>query len=164
MEQHNHIFFEFKSVFDLIEKNIKYIEAGVLTPGDIVYCSKLLKDVVFLEGPSLDELGNYHKDRAIYETVPFPSNIKFKTFNGEIGECPVACIAKISSGSFFSSYEVKSERKGYKTISMNLEFLARANGFRVEVLESEKGYLLKFFGDSQEKVDQFVDCVKMVIK
>ena len=163
MKLNSHIFFEFKNIFDLIEENIAYIESGDLGSGNVVYCSKILQDVFFLEGPDLSELSNYHKARTRYETVPFSGSIRYRTFDGEVGECPVGCIAKISSGNFFSSYEVKNTQEGYKEMSTNLTFLARSNGFRVEVLKSKESYLLRFFGDSQEIVDQFVDCIEMVV-
>lgn len=53
-----------------------------------------------------------------------------------------------------SEYRVKD--KNYKERTLYLEHLARSNGFRVEKQKLGKSFLLRIFGDIQEKVDDFV--------
>ncbi|MFX1489702.1 MAG: hypothetical protein ACFFBI_11175 [Promethearchaeota archaeon] len=56
----------------------------------------------------------------------------------------------------FLGYEVKLKGKKLRERSDFLEYLARYHGFRVEKRKIRKGIILRFFGDSQEQVEDFV--------
>ncbi|MFX1470575.1 MAG: hypothetical protein ACFFB8_18165 [Promethearchaeota archaeon] len=87
----------------------------------------------------------------------FPSDIKYKTFDGKIGIAPIACINKISNGNYYAVYEVKGKLNSSQEKVNHLERLARRRGFRVKIIETERSYNLEIFGDKQEDVDEFVE-------
>ena len=148
-----------KRILERIEQAVKWVENNEIKSGDIVYCTREGKDVIFLEKPPLKAFTRYHKYKKEGEKYPpFSGDVKYKTLNGEMRECAIACIVRISTCDFFSEYEIK----GLNEISQNRlnshENIARAAGFRVEKTETNSSYLLKIFGDSQEKVDDLVMC------
>ncbi len=145
-----------KKIHDQIDKTVRLLEKGEIMSGDIVYCSKVLEDVIFIEGPNWDALTQYNNDKAKYGNAPFSSKVKYKTFDGVIRTCPIACIVKISKGNFFANLKVKGKADIAKQRAEYLEFLARGLGFRVEKCKTRRGYLLKFFGDSQREIDEFL--------
>ena len=105
--------------------------------GDTVYCTTEGEIVILLEKPS--ELGE---------------KCKYKTYDGLINEEWAFCFRTVSKGNMVSEYRVKD--KNYKERTLYLEHLARSNGFRVEKQKLGKSFLLRIFGDIQEKVDDFV--------
>jgi len=131
-----------KIINDRKNKIISYFKAGDIKRGDIVYCTKELGDVIFLD-LKLSQDG-------------FTGVVEYKTFNEEIKRAPIGSIVKISSGDYFSEYEVKLSGKKLRERSDFLEYLARYQGFRVEKSKIQNGIILKFFGDSQEQVEDFI--------
>lgn len=160
--QLNPYYFEFKSVRQKIDENINLIKNNIIKNGDIVYCSKILEDVIFLEGPNIGEIKKYQEN--LHTAPVFPFLVKFKTLTGELGNCPIACIAKISLGNYFSEYEINKKRKDAEIILENLVYNSRSNGFRVETIDKKKSYVIKFYGNSQNEVDEFKKCIKLAIQ
>jgi len=72
---------------------VKDMENGEIKPGDIVYCSNVGKNVIFLEYPERRFFDTY------YEQGVFPGDAKYKTFEGKIGTAPVACFHKLPKNS-----------------------------------------------------------------
>jgi hypothetical protein len=72
---------------------VKDMENKDIKPGDIVYCSNVGKNVIFLEYPERRFFDIY------YEQGVFPGEVKYKTFEGKIGTAPVACFYKIQKKS-----------------------------------------------------------------
>lgn len=103
-------------------------------PGDVVFCTAAIHDVVFLEHPS-----NIYGD------------VKYKTIDGEIREAPSFCFRIISKGNKFAEYETSDKEK-----ADSYSRLARRNGFRVEKQKIKNVYVLKIYGDIQKEVDDFV--------
>jgi hypothetical protein len=103
-------------------------------PGDVVFCTAEIHDVVFLEYPS-------HKW----------GSCKYKTIKGEIREAPTFCFNIVSKGDKSAEYKTSDEYKADV-----YEMTAREYGFRVERKMIKEEYILKIFGDEQEDVDQFV--------
>ena len=146
-----------KAVFDKISSVIEQMESGEIKPGDVVYCSKALKDVIFVEKPPEPLILEYHEAKRNGEKfVPFTGDVKYRTFSGQICSVPVGCISKILKGNKFVEHEVK----GYDSDSINyadlLEYYARGIGYRVERIDTKNGIKLTFFGDNQEELDKFL--------
>lgn len=138
-----------------IEEVITQILDRELKHGDIVYCTKELDDVIFLDPPSEDLIQKYLRAKQNGEIdPPFRGDIKYKTFKGEIRSAPVACIVKISSGNSSAEYEFKGIN--CEVNSKNKEVLARQAGFRAERIRLDNSILLRIYGDSQEEVDDFI--------
>ncbi len=134
-------------IFQILDKKIEY--------GDIVYCTKELQNVVFLEPPSYEIIQKYLADKKKGELdPPFRGDIKYKTLNGKFRSAPIACIVKISNGDYSAEYEFKGIN--YETVSKNKEILARQAGFRAERIKLDYSVLLRIYGNSQEEVDDFI--------
>ncbi len=155
-DQYNPYYFEFKTSQERIDENVKLIKEGVIKFGDIVYCSKILEEVTFLEVLPSDSIDYYLRNKDHYTFSPFTGEIKYKTKTGEVQQCPIACISKIQKKNYSHIYKVQKKKKDAKIIVENLEYGGKANGFRVQVLETETHFLLTFFGDSKIKVKAFI--------
>ena len=83
---------------------VKDMEDGSIKPGDIVYCSNVGKNVIFLEYPERCSFDIYFEDGV------FPSPAKYKTFEGEIRTAPVACFFKILKGDQISGNRVEESK------------------------------------------------------
>ena len=145
-----------KRIGELIENNVGLIERNIIKSGDIVYCKLICEDVVFLEGPEDKFFEQYHNLKRHEKYPPFSGDVIYKTFHGIIGKCGIADIIKISSESYFADFKINGKGKKIRQHVEYLEYLARSYGFRVEKYKKRKGFLLKFFGDAQEIVDDFV--------
>lgn len=104
-------------------------------PGDRVYCTTELSDVIYLEN------------------LPYDL-VKYKTLSGEERTQHAACFRNISKADF--SGEFKVEGKNSKARAEALKEHAHELGFRVELIKLEDSYSLKIFGDSQDEVDDFI--------
>ncbi len=145
-----------KRIGEIIENNVRLIENNKIKSGDIVYCTSICEDVIFVEGPEDKFFKDYHNLKKYERYPPFPGDIIYRTIDGKVGKCGVAEIVKISSGSCFTEFKVNGKNKKSRQRVEYLEYLARSYGFKVEKNKVKKGYLLKFFGDLQEEVDDFV--------
>lgn len=146
------------SLYKQLDKTLKIILDGSIRPGDVVYCTKELNNVIFLKPPSEESIKKYQQNKLNGEKYPpFTGFVKYKTTEGKIRSAPVACIVKISSGNYVNEYEFKGEN--YQIISKNKEILARQAGFRTEVVIFDNSILLKIYGDTQEEVDDFITLV-----
>ncbi len=134
-----------------MKNTVDDIESERIKLGDIVYCTKLNKEVIVLEFPQKKHFDIYHKSGV------FPGDVKYKTFDGEIGLAPVACINRISRGNYVSSFDVAEKDLSSEKRVEYLERTAKRRGFRVKVLEVKEGYKLEFYGDTQQDVDEFVE-------
>ena len=139
-----------------IAKLIRQMESGEIKVGDIVYCSKILSNIILIELPDQEFFIQYHKDKLDIRYPPFSEHIKYKTLNGKIDTCSIACIAKISKGNYSASYEIKKKGKDAKELAEYIKYLALSDGFRVEKKRTKIGFILKFFGVSQYKLNKFV--------
>ncbi len=146
MQAHN--LFEDSHIHDNILETIRQIQRGEIKVGDVVYDKKLLKDVIVLDLPELKDIS-----KCDYTIFPMITN-KCQTLDGKIEVSSYVHFAKISNGKFFSEYEIneKDKEKVYF-----FEFLARKECFRVEKIKKKDGYILKFFGDSQQRVNDFIE-------
>ncbi len=145
------------SIGDKISTVIRQIESGEIKPGDVVFCQKACEDVVFLEKPAESDLLEYHKAQRDGEKFPpFPGDVKYRTFSGQICSVPIGCITVIEKGNKFVEYEVKGRGSDSKNRADILEYYARAIGFRVERIKVKKGIKLTFFGDNQIDLDLFL--------
>jgi len=133
-----------------LDKAVKNMENGEIKPGDIVYCSNIGKNVIFLEYPERKFFETYYKDGV------FPGKAKYKTIEGEIGTAPVACFFKISKGNYKAEHVINGKEEEIKRYIDHLMGLCKQEGFRVELEETKTGYKLKILGDSQESVNDFV--------
>jgi len=148
---------------DILSKDIQIrmrdavsdIERGKIKLGDIGYCTKLGQEVILLKLPEEKHFDTYHKFGV------FPGDVTYKTFNGVVGTCPVACINKISKGNFVSLYEIEGKGSSIEEEINHLAQIGKRRGFRVNMNETKKGYKIEFFGDSQQEVDEFVHLCNM---
>ena len=145
-----------KRIGEIIEKNVSLIERNIIKSGDIVYCKLVCEDVVYLEGPEEKFLGQYHNLRRHEKYPPFSGDVICKKVHGKIRKCGIADIVRISSGSYFADFKVNGRGKKVRRRMEYLEYLARSFGFRVEKNKRKEGFLLRFFGDTQKIVDDFV--------
>ena len=129
---------------------VKDMENGDIKPGDIVYCSNVGKDVIFFEYPERWLFDKYYKDGV------FPGDAKYKTFEGDIRTAPIACFYKISKGHYFADYIVEGKSENIRERAEILIGFGKGKGFRTEMTETNKGYKLRFFGDSQQELDDFI--------
>ncbi len=77
--------------------------------------------------------------------------------NKEIIEIPAHLLRKISKGNYNQDHNIYGTDKTNE--ARILELTAREAGFRVELEKLKNGIRLKFYGDSQEEVDDFVNLV-----
>lgn len=126
------------------------IESGKIKLGDIVYCTKLGREVILIEFPKKEHFDTYHKFGV------FPGDIKYKTLNNEVGLAPVTCINRISIGNCAAEFEVLGKDKKSKEKVDQLERNAKRMGFRVRIIDAKWSYKLEFIGDTQQEVDDFV--------
>lgn len=158
MVQNDHFDLRGKWIRERISKVVSQLEKGEISFGDLVYCTNISADVIFLEKPPRKSFLNYYKARKAGEIFPpFSGKVKYKTLSGQVSTSPIACIVKISKGNFFADYEVV-EGESEDRIEY-LEHYGRSLGFRVERVSSseKKKIILRFFGDSQSEVDDFVE-------
>jgi hypothetical protein len=147
-----------KYIGNRIEEVITQIIDGDLKKDNIVYCTKKLDYVIFLEPPSESLIKKYLRAKEDGEIdPPFQGDIIYKTSKGEIRSAPAACIVKISNGNYCSEYEFKGKNR--EVNSKNKEILARQAGFRTERIRCDNSTLLKIYGDSQVEVDDFISLV-----
>lgn len=130
---------------------IKHIESGRVRPGDVLYCTKIGTEVIFLEIPARKYFDIYHKFGV------FSQNVKYKTLEGEEGSAPIACFNRISKANYSADYDVEGKNISSKENVSHLERIAKRSGFRTNRIETPKGFKLIFFGDTQKKVDRFVE-------
>jgi hypothetical protein len=130
---------------------IKHIENGMVRPGDVLYCTKIGTEVIFLEIPERKYFDIYHKFGV------FSQNVKYKTLEGEEGFAPIACFNRILKANYFADYYVEGKDMSSRERISHLERIAKRSGFRTNRIETPKGYKLIFFGDTQKKVDTFVE-------
>lgn len=145
------------SIRDKISTVIRQMESGKIKPGDVVYNSKDLKDVIFVEKPPESLLLEYDEaKRSEGKYPPFSGRVKYRTFSGQICSAPVGCITIISKGNKFVEHEVEGQSSDSKNHADFLEYYARAIGFRVKRIKAKKGIKLTFFGDNQIDLDLFL--------
>jgi hypothetical protein len=151
----NKIDLKTKLIHKKIDEIVWLLENDGIKSGDIVYCTKECSDVIFLEMPDKKFFSFYHERKLKgIDYVPFAGDVKYQTFQGKIKEAPIMCIIKISEGNISSSYQFKG--KDAIDEAEFCEYLARGAGFRVERKKIRGGYILKFFGDSKEELDDFI--------
>ena len=63
----------------------------------------------------------------------------------------------ISKANYYGEYFIEGVEKRNEKSAKDLEFQAKYYGFRAEIEEKDKGYLLKIYGDSQQEVDDFIN-------
>lgn len=144
---------------DIISKDIQIrmknavndIKNGRINVGDIVYCTKLGKEVILIEFPEGRHFDIYYKFGV------FPGEVKCRTINGEITFVPIASINRISDGNYIANYEVRRKSKSSKKKVDYLVRMGKRRGFRVNITETEGYYKLEFFGDTQKEVYEFVE-------
>lgn len=135
-------------------KNVKQIEQGEIKVGDVVYDSYLCEDVVVLDLPDPKRISIYN-----YRAFPYIRNY-CKTLDGKIERSGYLYYVKISKGNYYVEYEIEGKGKELQIKVDFFEYLARGEGFRVEKVKIKKGHLLKFFGDSQQQVNEFLEDAK----
>lgn len=126
---------------DYIETQLQAQEKEFLEKarlGDIVFCTAEIHNVVLMDFPSHEH-----------------GYCKYKTINGEIKKAPAIYFRLISEGTKFAEYKTKDEYKADR-----YDLIARKNGFRVERKMLNNTHILRIFGDTQEEVDQFVNCLE----
>jgi len=144
-----------KIINELVIKSITLLENDEIKSGDIIYCTKECADVIFLEKPDQRHFLDYHRQRSKgIEKIPFSGYFKYKTLDGQVKEAPISCVVKITKGEFSSVYEIRGKNR--KNRADFCEYTARSIGFRVERKQIFRKYVLKFFGDSQAEVDDFI--------
>ena len=147
-----------KRIGERIAQVVKQIKEEEIKPGDRVYCTKELSDVYFLEPPDKEYFLKYYRYKQEgREFPPFTGNVKYKSLHSAINEVSIACIVKITEGKYFAEHLIKEKELNDKRNIDYCEYLARGAGFRVERQETKEGFLLKIYGDSQEKVDNFIE-------
>ena len=111
---------------------------GNVKLGDIVFCTAEIHNVVLVDFPSHEH-----------------GYCKYKTIDGEIKKAPAIYFRLISKGNKFAEYKTRDEYNAEQ-----YELVARKYGFRVERNVLKKIHILRIFGDTQEEVDQFVNCLE----
>jgi hypothetical protein len=98
------------------------------------------EEVTLIESPS--EL------RAITRCI-------YQRHNKEIAKILAQLLRLISKGYYYQEHYIDGlDNKGkIKT----LELIAKQNGFRVEVKKQRDGFKIRFYGNTQEEVDDFVN-------
>jgi len=114
------------------EQAKKFLE--IVKPGDKVFCTAEIHDVIFLE-----------KNTNAY------GDCKYKTANGKIKTSPNFTFRILSKGNKFAEYKTENKFKADL-----YELKGKKFGFRVDRKELENYFILKFYGDTQENVDDFV--------
>jgi len=117
------------------EQAKKFLEN--VKPGDKVFCTAEIHDVIFLE-----------KNTNAY------GDCKYKTADGEIKTAPNFAFRILSKGNKFAEYRTENK---YKADLYELK--GKKYGFRVDRKDLENSFILKFYGDRQEDVDNFVFCI-----
>jgi len=106
--------------------------------GDIVFCTAEIHNVVLLGFPSHEH-----------------GYCKYKTIDGKTKKAPAIYFRIISKGNKFAEYKTRDEYKADR-----YELIAKKNGFRVEIKMLKKIHILRILGDTQEEVNQFVNCLE----
>lgn len=89
--------------------------------------------------------------------------MNYKTKSGDIGSCPIACITRVSDGECFADYKIrKVENEDIEILIQNLKYGSRANGFRFKMISTRRFYIFRFFGDSQDEVNSFIDAISSI--
>lgn len=113
------------------EKILNFAEVG-----DVVFCIPECNDVILLEkNVGINEMCRYRNIDGI-ERIIHPHYL---------------CI--ISKGRYFASFITRRSDE-------MLEFRARKSGFRVEKEDYKDNVIYKFYGDTQQEVDDFVNNIK----
>ena len=87
----------------------------------------------------------------------FPVNVKYKTLEGYEGSASIACFNRISKANYSADYDVEGKDMVSKQKTDHLEGIARRSGFRINRIETPNGFRLIFFGETQKKVNEFVE-------
>jgi hypothetical protein len=124
---------------------------GKLKVGDLVYCSKELRNVSLLVIPSKEELEEFIRLRGAGN--PASLTITYKTRLDKVKSCPVACISKIPIGLFSSMYFLPCEDLERKE---RLKYLARIRGLNVIIKSKNKGKMFTIYGDNEQELKDFV--------
>ncbi len=99
-------------------------------------------------------------EEVILTEKPYEINVSVRCkclrFNKEIVKIPALLLRQISKGTFSGEYLIH-KAKNNENKAQKLEHLAKYYGFRVEVKKKEKNLILKLYGDSQQKVDNFIN-------
>lgn len=149
--------FRAQRIADKIATIIKQMENDEIKPGDVVYNSKDLRDVIFLEKPPESLLLEYHEAKRNGEKYPpFTGQVKYRALSGQICSASVGSITKISKGDKLVEHEISGHNSDSKNYADLLEYYARDLGYRVERIETKNGIKLTFFGDNQEELDTFL--------
>ncbi|MFW9865588.1 MAG: hypothetical protein ACFFEN_05750 [Candidatus Thorarchaeota archaeon] len=117
--------------------------------GDLIFCfNEIDGEVVLLERPS-----------TIFD------HCVYKDKKGEVKSYSVSHFRLLSKGNYNVEHHIEGEKSEIQ--SQMIKRMAGETGFRVEILETERGHLLRIFGDSQQELDDFMTvCVynKFIIK
>lgn len=131
IEVRNEVISHDSEVDRLQKKTTTFLEK--VKPEELVYCSALLQDVIFLEPPKYKY-----------------GWCKYKTRDGKIKEAPPHCFSIISKGDKHGEYKTKDLKKA------NWYYLiARGYGFRVKKKKIDNYYVLTIYGDKQDEIDNF---------
>jgi len=153
-----------------LERAVSAFENGEFQIGDRVYCAEVRNDVILLELPSEEVIQYYHEHGVItgddlkfkWITIPDVSctinNKKYILFE-ETDRAPLPTFYPISKGDFRKKYEIYGKSPDDKDRAYYLEHAARREGFRVKWFERKNSIVLRFYGDSQEQLDEFVQMV-----
>jgi hypothetical protein len=160
-----------------LQRAVSAFENGEFQIGDRVYCADVRDDVILLELPSEEVLRYYHENGVIaggdlkfkWITVPdvrYTLNNKTYSLYEETYHASLATFYPISKGNFRKKYEIYGKSPDNMDRVYYLEHAARREGFRVKWFERKNSVVLRFYGDSQEQLDEFVQMVcrnKMVL-
>ena len=108
--------------------------------GDALFWLPRSEDVILIENPS--------KLSTITKCI-------CQRYNKEIVKIYASFLIQISKGSYYQDYYIYGADKTREV--RILELTARKAGFRVESKTQENGFKLRFYGDSQEEVDDVVN-------
>ncbi|MFX1489020.1 MAG: hypothetical protein ACFFBI_07725 [Promethearchaeota archaeon] len=117
--------------------------------GDLIFCfNEIDGEVVLLEKPS-----------TIFD------HCVYKDKKGQVKSYPVSHFRLLSKGNYSVEHHIEGVKSEIQ--SQMIKRMAGEAGFRVEILETERGHLLRIFGDRQQELDDFMAlCVynKFIIK
>jgi len=153
-----------------LERAVNAFENGEFQIGDRVYCSEVRDDVILLELPSEEVIQYYHKHGVIsggdlkfkwinIPDVSYTYNNKKYFLHEQMDHAPLGTFYPIFKGDFRSKYEIYGKSPDDLDRAYYLEHMARRAGFIVKKFERKNSIVLRFYGDSQEKLDEFVQMV-----
>ena len=133
-----------KSIVEISCKNTLYFFKNAKI-GDKVYC--------FYGSPNDLEVKLLEKPRDLRSS----RYCKCQRKSGTIFSVHIDRLRIISKANYYGEYFIEGIEKRDEKRAKDLEFQAKYYGFRAEIEEKDKGYLLKIYGDSQQEVDDFIN-------